>query len=43
MVKVNAGMAVTERTVSLAALVATFLYRSEGCRNTFRYTSKAWR
>ena len=29
MAKVNAGMAVNERPLSLAMLVATFLYRSE--------------
>jgi hypothetical protein len=40
MVKVNKGMAANERPVSLVVLVATFLYRSEGCRNPFRYTIK---
>jgi hypothetical protein len=40
MVKVDAGMAMNERPVSLAMLVATFLYRSEGCRNTLRYATK---
>jgi hypothetical protein len=44
MAKVDAGSAVNERPVSLAVLVATFLYRSDGCRSTFRYTIQrlAW-
>jgi hypothetical protein len=42
MMKMKAGLAVNERPVSLAVLVATFLCRSESCRNTFRYTSKVW-